>query len=317
MKILFIAEPFMNLHQPIVDEMRRQGHDVAFFADERLPFDWKECWWGRGKYLKHIKAVAFRYYQKYWEKRIAECHELSQPYDLLFVINGYCFHSCLLKHLRKISQGIKAELYLWDNSAVYDYFHNAKYFNRVITYDFVDAQKYGAELLPFYWIPSTEPTPVSSKYLLSIVGSNHDGRLDICRKIYDELRPQIWGGNALYFKVLDWNKPSDDIIVNKPLPVETTLQVMRESQCILDTDRESQTGTTPRLIWAIALNKKIVTTNTNITKFEFYNPEQIYIIDRNDPHVPLDFISTPLPENFRNPAIEQLRIDRWVKNILS
>lgn len=73
------------------------------------------------------------------------------------------------------------------------------------------------------------------------------------------------------------------------MSVEETERIISESSCILDTDRESQTGTTPRVIWALASGKKILSTNKNLIKMPFYNEKQIHIIDRNTPIVDIDF----------------------------
>jgi len=118
------------------------------------------------------------------------------------------------------------------------------------------------------------------------------------------------------FKILDATQPEDHIVVHKRIRITDTLQIIKESDCVLDTDRESQSGTTPRLIWALAMGKKVVTTNKNIVKFDFYSPQQILVIDRNNPIVPIEFISTPLPEDFKAPNIDNLRIDNWVKRLI-
>jgi len=200
MKILFLAEPYMNLHQPIIDEMERQGHVVTFVEDEHLPFDWHQPWRGwHDKLRMMINARCLNSYSRYWKKRISSQKEFSDKYDMLFAINGCSVHKTLLTHMKKVSPALKTVLYLWDNSSFYNYFHNARLFDKVATFDYNDHKRFNAQLLPFYWVEKkTENSEI--KYLLSTVGSNHDGRLDICRKIYDSLNnspnmsDQIGGG---------------------------------------------------------------------------------------------------------------------------
>ena len=91
-------------------------------------------------------------------------------------------------------------------------------------------------------------------------------------------------------------------------------KIMAESECLLDTDFEGQSGATPRLIWALALNKFIYTTNRNIVNSSFYNKEFIAIIDRDNPRI--DFSLLPKhPINSRK-SVECLRSDLWVRNFL-
>jgi len=89
---------------------------------------------------------------------------------------------------------------------------------------------------------------------------------------------------------------------------------MINSTCILDTDRPTQTGTTPRVIWALALGKKIVSTNTNLLRLPFYDDKQIKIIDRSNPIIDIDFINEPFEKKNADYLIE-LRIDNWVKQL--
>lgn len=125
------------------------------------------------------------------------------------------------------------------------------------------------------------------------------------------------GGNALYFKIIDPSLPEDNIVSHTKLPIPEVIKLIKDSYCILDTDRESQTGTTPRLIWALAMNKKVITTNKNIVNFWFYNPEQILVIDRNNPIIPDDFIFSSLTNDFAVNNISRLRIDNWIKKLIT
>lgn len=338
MRILFIAEPYMNLHLPIINELEEQGHEVVYIEDKHPEFDWKESWRGiRNRIFRRLKAIINRSYRKYWNKRFSLDNRLEKPFDLLLVINGCSFHPYLLNRLRKIYPDIYTVLYLWDNSAFYDYFHNADHFDKVVTYDMNDAEKYHADLLPFFYTKDMKPSSGLSKYLISTVGSNHSGRLEISRKIYSDLLSKLYDiqrettglmattnlsinanedKHLLCFRILDKSLPEDEIVTHQMMPLPDVINLIRSSLCILDTDRESQTGTTPRLIWALAMNKKVITTNNNIKKYWFYDPRQILIIDRGNPTVPDEFIFTSLPEDFHQDKITGLRIDNWVKQLI-
>lgn len=127
----------------------------------------------------------------------------------------------------------------------------------------------------------------------------------------------MWGGNLLNLNIIDISLPEDGIITHKKIPLPEVVDLIKQSHCILDTDRESQTGTTPRLIWALAMNKKIITTNKNIVNFWFYDPSQILIIDRNNPEISDDFLFSELNENVSQDRIESLRIDKWLDQLIT
>lgn len=144
-----------------------------------------------------------------------------------------------------------------------------------------------------------------------MIGSNHDNRLKIAKIIASQLRAH---GMNYCFKRLDKSLKENDIVIHKPLSTDSVQKVMMQSDCILDTDRESQSGTTPRLIWALAMGKKVITTNQNIKQMPFYNAELIHIIDRNNPVVDMDFIESQPDFSRCQKLIQTLRIDAWVKN---
>lgn len=242
--------------------------------------------------------------------------ELNRAFDYFIAINGCSFHPYLMKSLRKKSSNLKTVLYLWDNSKFYDYFYYATCFDKVMTYDIDDSQKYNVDLLPFYWQPISEDLlNLPIKYKLSMIGSNHDGRYRIAKIVDNQLNDSKSVGRV-YLKVFDKTKPEDNIIIHHLIPVDETLRIMMQSDCILDTDRESQSGTTPRLIWALALGKKVITTNSNIKRMPFYDSTRISIINRNNPVIDKVFLNSAVKKDLDDVYLQTLRIDNWVKKFL-
>lgn len=88
------------------------------------------------------------------------------------------------------------------------------------------------------------------------------------------------------------------------------------SNCILDSQREGQSGLTARFVWALANGQKIITTNKYVVDYAFINAGQVCIIDKMNPVVPVDFVKSPLcEENVTD--VTFLRIDNWVKELLA
>ena len=92
--------------------------------------------------------------------------------------------------------------------------------------------------------------------------------------------------------------------------------MMNMSNCILDSQREGQSGLTARFVWALANGQKIITTNKYVVDYAFINAGQVCIIDKMNPVVPVDFVKSPLcEENVTD--VTFLRIDNWVKELLA
>ena len=76
------------------------------------------------------------------------------------------------------------------------------------------------------------------------------------------------------------------------------LELFQESNCILDAPQKGQTGLTIRTIECLGAKRKLITTNTDIVNYDFYNPHNIYIytgnIDVNDVFFSSDFEDIPV-----------------------
>lgn len=345
MKILLLVPKYLDLYKPIIEELKNQGHQTKVIFDKNLFSDPYGRFQKTSKLKQIIKKIIFVNIVKlYWIKRIREDKELNLSYDILFCINGCSFDNYLLKHLKIINPSIRSIIYLWDTSKYYDYIHNIKYFDKVLSFDIDDCKKYSMIFLPFYWKPST---CMKSKivYTMSIVGSNHDGRLEIIEKIAKQLNDSNLNyyfklymplvelkrdekklfkkaiknkdlPTIRYYKLLT-GKTNSEYIVHSIISVDDVQRIMSQSEIILDTDRETQTGTTPRLIWALAMGKKIVTTNENIKIMPFYNPTYISIIDRDNPILDKNFILDNNSQTDQVSSLFNYRIDNWIKFILS
>jgi len=319
MRILLLIPEYLGLYKPIVSELEKEGHKVHVLFDINIPCD---PYYKRDGHLRKIaKTIVSKLthnYSRYWKNVIRKDKELTLPFDAFVCVNGSCLSGYLMTYLRKKNTKIRTSIYLWDNNYIYDFARNLRYFDKRYTYDLLDSKKYNIKFLPFYWTcPDSAKTVNKNLYAISIVGTDHDDRFDIVRR----LSGQLDKSNLNYkFVIVSTSRVeskgnSKISIISKPLSPNETMRIMSQSTCILDTDRPSQTGTTPRVIWALSMGKKIITTNTSIKEMPFYDSRQILIIDRDNPVIDLVFISST--ENIEvSPYIENLRIDKWVKNFL-
>ena len=91
---------------------------------------------------------------------------------------------------------------------------------------------------------------------------------------------------------------------------------IENSEIILDVLRENQTGLSFRVFDALALDKKIITTNNTITQYDFYNPNNILVIDPKNIRIPKSFLNSKyevIPENI----YRKYTLNNWIKSVLS
>jgi protein CpsH len=105
-------------------------------------------------------------------------------------------------------------------------------------------------------------------------------------------------------------------VIEKIIPFSKSYQFYLEGNIVLDIAHPHQKGLSFRPYEAMGLRKKLITTNKDIANYDFYNPNNIFIIDDvHNIHIPMDFITSNYQEV--TPAIrEKYHIKNWIKSIL-
>ena len=343
MRVLLVAPKYLELYKAIWNELEAEGHTVAYRHEEN--FSWNPYYKYPNPIKRWVKRTVFermKMCEKYWRAKLGE-PVFNQSYVLLFVIQGTTFHPLLTEHLRKYNRSLKTALYIWDTNAAYDFFRNIDYFDKAYSFDYRDVELYGrgkVKFLPFFWPKELlKYDGVKLKYDLCSIGTNHHGRFWIFKKVISDMRQE----NRPYYIKLITKVPQHirlkqklDYLSAKLLGLQEKLEyylfllgeqeydfvepsfygidditkITAESKAVLDTDNPHQCGTTPRLIWALAQNKHVFTTNHNIRHLPFYNEKYIHIIDRDRPSIDFSVLDNGA---CARDNVAYLRIDNWLK----
>ena len=70
-----------------------------------------------------------------------------------------------------------------------------------------------------------------------------------------------------------------------------------------------------RCIETVGAKRKLITTNGPIAVYDFYDPSNILIVDRQNPVVPPGFTASPY-RDIPAETYDRYRIDRWLETIL-
>ena len=99
------------------------------------------------------------------------------------------------------------------------------------------------------------------------------------------------------------------------LSSDEVMQIFKESACILDAPQAGQTGLTIRTIECLGAKRKIITTNENIKKYDFYNESNILVfdgtIDENN-----TFFTTPFV-GINEKIYNKYSLREWLKTVLT
>jgi len=85
---------------------------------------------------------------------------------------------------------------------------------------------------------------------------------------------------------------------------------------IIDIQHPKQHGLTMRTIEILPLQRKLITTNSEIKRYDFYHNENIMVIDRDDPILDEQFLLTPFKE-IDPKIVHQYSVNGWVTKLLA
>lgn len=340
-KVLFIGTPYMNLYREIISEMRRQGYEVDFHAEGNYLEDPLNRRGYRGIKKKiFVRAEEFsKQMGEYWSN-VLNTPPFDRVYDYLFVLDGQSLHPCIFEILRKRNLKLKSVNYLFDTTkGVYQFNENFKYFDKVVTFDREESEKYGIELLPIFWCQGTMPP--KNLYKFFGFGAYKKDRYRLFSLIYEFSKKnnyrsfiKLVGAKTKFFFIKSlirqifniqndratWREFNSDIVTNERLELEKFNELLASSEIILDTNAPHQDGLTSRFMQALGNNKKIITTNKSVLLYDFYTSNQIFVVNDVDSLSTNSQFSSFVSEKLNltdetRSKIALTRIDNWVKSL--
>lgn len=160
------------------------------------------------------------------------------------------------------------------------------------TCDKNDSQKYGMKLLVGGgYLPQWKVNKNKVKYDIFYIGKDKN-RLDKLRKLEKEFNKH--GATTMFYITWEksWQKKKDGI--HRPfLPYSDVLKYIGKSRAILHLLDGAQDGITIRLQEALIHKVKLITDDPNIVRFDFYHPNNIFIIGRDNIDDIKGFLDSP------------------------
>jgi hypothetical protein len=313
--ILFLSPSFFGYEVAIKNKLQQLGASV-FYIDDR-PSN-KFITKSLIRIHKNLAQSAIsRYYNEIAEK-IKE-----EVFDIVFLLNPEALPLSFLEQCKSRWPNAYYVIYMWDS--IKNRKHTLDflpYCNKVFTFEKSDAEFHGFKFKPLFYLDAYEDirsdfNKTDDIYDLCFMGTAHSDRYGIAREVRDWCNNQdlkcffyfYTQGNSLYW----FNKlkskgvmPSLKEVSFKKMSSNDIVKIVSSSKAVLDIQHPKQTGLTMRTMETMGAGKKLVTTNTEVKKYNFYNPQQIQVIDRSSPatdlkisffkdnecHIPLEQIST-------------------------
>ncbi|UQQ99767.1 hypothetical protein LQ057_10245 [Enterococcus gallinarum] len=322
--ILFIGTRFFGIEEQLITKFEELGYTVDFFADRPSQNAWL-------KGLSKINPILTVAVDNYYLKRIITSTNKNH-YDKIFVLNGKIVNQKFLKKMKEIFSESEFIYYTYDSLKLYpNSLKNLEYYDRKYTFDYRDADEIeGLTLLPLFYnkkiIDKAQKINDLDIDLLSVCTA-HPNRYKLIKEIFPKLKSKkIKIFSYLYlnklqfiynkFFIKDFKNSKCSEFHFSPLSEEKNYDLLLSTKAVFDVEHSGQTGLTMRTIETVGFNKKLITTNKSISKYNFYNSNNIFILEENVSLSKLvEFINSPI-SNIPLEIYDQYEITKFVETLV-
>ena len=314
LRVLFIAPRFFGYEKEIQRELEAAGCEVDWYDDRPSSTSLMKAM------IRLRPELVTKIVNDYFDAIIRQAAALA--YDVVFVIKGEALPVVKIQALKRVLPQARFLYYSWDSLRNFKNSHEKlPYFDKVYSFDRFDSIENGSiRHLPLFYSRAYETLGQSSNSKgkldidLLFLGSIHSDRYLVVQKIWEAAR-QFMPAIRLYahffyqskwvfairkivdrqFRAIPWGD-----VKWHSLSTQSTLELIGRSKILIDVHHPAQTGLTMRTIECLGARKKLITTNPDVQTYDFYDPDNILVVDRMKPVIPDSFIRTafrPVAEN--------------------
>lgn len=318
-KILFLTANFFNYEVEIIKRLKEFGAEVDFFNER--PSD--------SVFTKGIIRVNSSLYQSkidnYYKKIL---HEIQlKKFDFFLLIKGETMPNFFLEEFTKNNPQATKIFYTYDSAVEYPKFLKLyPYFDKVFTFEPEDAKKYNLHFRPLFYLKEYRSLQSNSKpqYDISFIGTAHTDRYLIGEKVAEISEKQKLSSFYYYYapgklafllkKVFDKNLKEFDLkkLSFQKLSHQNIIEIYKNSFAVLDINKPFQKGLTMRTFEVLAASKKLITTNTDVRKYPFFNSNNVQILNRENLDLDEEFFTTEF-QKIPEKDLEMMSLDSWIE----
>lgn len=319
--------PDSSMYASIVANLQYCGFEVISLIMEQKPFRYPSLRIRlQTKFYQHVlrqKDAKLRLKTQLFRQ---EHHDLLAQYpqiDYALFIRADVYH---IDFLKEIKHKIKYTMinYQWDGMSrfpiIWDSLH---LFDYCYVFDPNDLkQTHSVPLLPatnFYFDYNLQlDKPIL--YDFYFLGSHREDRVGFITQFCRYAEQMGW---KLHFILLTNKKnvrsqyPVSNIqLTHQNMTLEENQAIAQQSRVLVDFVISSHQGLSLRVFEALGYRKKLITTNASVRHYDFYHPNNIYILDGQNYDGIQAFLDAPYQEI--DPCIrEKYSFSNWIKYILN
>lgn len=323
-KILYFSPTFFGYEKAIKTVLENQfGAQVDFYDDRPSNDIWTKIF-----IRLNLKSFIQRKINTYYNTIFDRIKNIS--YNYVFIVSPETLSYHEIQQIKMLQPHAKFILYMWDSFQNKNSFNTITLFDRVFTFDPHDAKSYDLIFHPLFYIENYTSVAMNDtvQYDICSIATAHSDRYAVAQKVKEysqKLSLRMFNFLYLNSKLMYWGRRiflakyqygSINDFSFTPLSQNEIVSIIAKSKAILDINHPSQVGLTMRTFEALGAQKKLITTNKNITSYDFYNENNILVIERTNPILNIDFFNTPY-QSLTPATYEKYSLYNWIQVVFN
>jgi hypothetical protein len=251
-------------------------------------------------------------------------------YDFILLVRAEAVTREFIGALRSCHKNAAIFLYQWDSMTLTTGpIDKLDLFDRTFSFDKRDCAKYSMTFLPLFYIDDYRDVgkiPVDPKYDFLFVGTIHSDRFRMIQTIEQYALSHSMSSYfymyiptpVLFYKMKYFDRKLPGAKMSEfrfsHLSRRETVQAVANAKILIDSEHPAQLGLTMRTIEALGARRKLITTNADVLNYDFYHPNNILVVNREEVQIPESFIESKYVEVESN-MYRMYCIHEWVSRI--
>lgn len=175
------------------------------------------------------------------------------------------------------------------------------------SFDPRDCIDYNFKFNTTFYFSDISLTKCTKEYDVFFIG-NDKGRIEYLQQLKNKLTNLGFKGH--YHIIPD--KKQNEKKQYKPIPYSDYLNILSKTKVLIDVMPLGQSGLTIRTMESIFFNMKLITNDHSIINQDFYLPENIFIIGKDNEDMLVDFINSPYRE-LEDKIVKGYEVSNWLE----
>ena len=299
-KVLILKSDCNEFERFFMKNMKKENIDVY---SPYKPLKRKIYFYLRFKHLNSKIPFKYIWYGKY--KKYLNDYNLIIVFDFLMGLE-------ILQYLRRKNKKCKIVFWAWNKLE----YNPKKYDNSIcefFSFDKGDCIKYELKYNNQFYFPNIVNNSERIKYDAIFVGKDKN-RIKKILKIKEFMEKEDLNVKLHVNKDKEYNNfEIDKYLSSESITYEELIKLIGQSKSIIDIVSNNQKGLTLRVMESIFFKKKLITNNESIKEYDFYNPNNIFILQFDDIKNLNSFINSEYDELDKR-ILEKYEFETWVNS---